>query len=249
MNAFWIALQFLTILPTVKISNYNDDDLGKSILFYPLVGLIIGLLLWLTQHAFFLILNDTPYTPQLVAALILTLWTILTGGLHLDGLADSADAWIGGIGDKEKTLQIFKDPSSGPIAVVTLTLTLLLKWLSLLILLSQESKLWIIIIPTLSRASLFAFFLYLPYVRKQGIASIMIQTFPRTKGFQIMLALSLIAITAREEFFVCLITLSLFFCAYRHALLSRLNGFTGDTLGAWLELAELAMLLSLISVI
>ena len=246
MNAFWIALQFLTILPTVKINQYRDNELGKSILFYPLIGLIIGLLLWLAQLSLFAAFNDIPYAPQLIATLILALWTILTGGLHLDGLADSADAWMGGIGDKEKTLQIFKDPSSGPIAVITLMLTLLLKWSSLLILLTQENKLWLIIIPAVSRASLLAFFLYLPYVRKQGIASIMIQTFPRTKALQIMLVLSFIITIINAKFFVFLITLPLLFYAFRHALLSRLNGFTGDTLGAWLELAELTMLLSLI---
>jgi adenosylcobinamide-GDP ribazoletransferase len=68
---------------------------------------------------------------MLHAALLLTVWVLLSGGLHLDGLADSADAWLGGFGDRERTLTIMKDPRSGPIAVVVLVLVLLLKFCAL----------------------------------------------------------------------------------------------------------------------
>lgn len=50
---------------------------------------------------------------MLHAALLLTVWVLLSGGLHLDGLADSADAWLGGFGDRERTLTIMKDRAAG----------------------------------------------------------------------------------------------------------------------------------------
>ncbi|PWQ89005.1 adenosylcobinamide-GDP ribazoletransferase, partial [Enterococcus faecium] len=94
-------------------------------------GLLFGLLLWLASH----LLQGTP--SPLHAALLLTLWVLLSGALHLDGLADSADAWLGGFGDRERTLRIMKDPRSGPIAVVTLVLVLLLKFCALWVLIGQ----------------------------------------------------------------------------------------------------------------
>jgi adenosylcobinamide-GDP ribazoletransferase len=87
-----IALQFLTRLP-VKAGDWSDRDIGRSMLFYPLVGLLLGLALASVTAA----LHGAP--PGVVAAVLLALWVVATGALHLDGLADSADAWIGGFGD------------------------------------------------------------------------------------------------------------------------------------------------------
>ena len=81
------------------------------------------------------------------AALLLTAWVLLSGGLHLDGLADSADAWLGGFGDRERTLTIMKDPRSGPIAVVTLGLVLLLKFTALVALIEQHNGAALILAP------------------------------------------------------------------------------------------------------
>ena len=114
MLPFWIALQFLSSLPIRLSGMPKPQELGRSLLFYPLVGLLFGLLLWGANA----LLAGAPL--MLHAALLLTLWVLLSGGLHLDGLADSADAWLGGFGDRERTLTIMKDPRSGPIAVVTL---------------------------------------------------------------------------------------------------------------------------------
>ena len=71
--------------------------------------------------------------------MLLAVWVLLTGALHLDGVADCADAWVGGFGDREKTFQILKDPRSGPIAVVVLVLVLLVKWAALEVLLGSEA--------------------------------------------------------------------------------------------------------------
>ena len=118
MSPFWIALQFLSSLPIRLPGMPQPQELGRSLLFYPLVGVLFGLLLYGVSG----LLADAPL--MLHAALLLTLWVLLSGGLHLDGLADSADAWLGGFGDRERTLTIMKDPRSGPIAVVVLVLVL-----------------------------------------------------------------------------------------------------------------------------
>ncbi|WP_372867942.1 adenosylcobinamide-GDP ribazoletransferase, partial [Pseudomonas sp.] len=125
MTALLIALQFLTRLPVRLAAMPSAQETGRSLLWYPVVGLLIGLLLLGVHY----LLGDAPALLQ--AALLLVIWVGLSGGLHLDGLADSADAWAGGFGDRERTLAIMKDPRSGPMAVVVLVLLLLLKFVAL----------------------------------------------------------------------------------------------------------------------
>ena len=117
----------------------------------------------------------------LLAALLLLLWTGFTGALHLDGLADSADAWVGGLGDRERTLAIMKDPQSGPMGVTAVVLALLLKLAAIFALLEQtrSDSGWnitllaagLLLIPMLARASVLGLLATTPYVRSGGMAS------------------------------------------------------------------------------
>jgi adenosylcobinamide-GDP ribazoletransferase len=138
-----IALQFLTSLPIRLPAMPEPEQQGRSLLYYPVVGLLLGALLCLAVF----VLDGA--APLLQAALLLTLWVALTGALHLDGLADSADAWLGGFGDRERTLQIMKDPRSGPVAVVVLVLLLLLKFSALLALLQAQQYSALLLAPVL----------------------------------------------------------------------------------------------------
>lgn len=107
MQAFWIALQFLSSLPVRLAGMPAPEQMGRSLLCYPLVGLLFGGVLWAASA----LLAGSP--PMLQAALLLCIWVWLSGALHLDGLADSADAWLGGFGDRERTLTIMKDRAAG----------------------------------------------------------------------------------------------------------------------------------------
>src|SRR5471030_449365 len=164
MLPFWIALQFLSSLPVRLPGMPEPGQMGRSLLFYPLVGVLFGVVLMALNT----LLNGAP--PMLHAALLLTAWVLLSGGLHLDGLADSADAWLGGFGDRERTLTIMKDPRSGPIAVVTLGLVLLLKFTALVALIEQHNGTALILAPLIGRASMLALFLTTRYVRAGGLA-------------------------------------------------------------------------------
>ncbi|WP_415842726.1 adenosylcobinamide-GDP ribazoletransferase, partial [Pseudomonas reidholzensis] len=148
MLPWWIALQFLSSLPVTLPGMPAPRENGRSLLFYPLVGLLFGGLLWLASY----LLQGT--AAPLHAALLLTLWVVLSGALHLDGLADSADAWLGGFGDRERTLLIMKDPRSGPIAVVTLGLVLLLKFCALWVLVERGAGALLLLAPVIGRAAL-----------------------------------------------------------------------------------------------
>ncbi|SSB97059.1 cobalamin-5'-phosphate synthase [Pseudomonas sp. 43mfcvi1.1] len=241
MLPFWIALQFLSSLPVRLPGMPEPEQLGRSLLFYPLVGLLFGLLLWLLDA----LLAGTP--SLLHAALLLSAWVLLSGGLHLDGLADSADAWLGGFGDRERTLLIMKDPRSGPIAVITLVLVLLLKFTALLALIEQGQGLMLIIVPVLGRAALLGLFLTTPYVRTGGLGQALADHLPRHAGWQVLwvCALGCVLLAGWAGIWALLVALAVF-VGLRQMMLRRLGGCTGDTAGALLELLEMAVLVGMV---
>lgn len=236
MLPFWIALQFLSSLPVRLPRMPAPREMGRSLLCYPLVGLLFGLLLWLASHW----LQGTP--APLHAALLLVLWVLLSGALHLDGLADSADAWLGGFGDRERTLQIMKDPRSGPIAVVTLILVLLLKFCALWVLVGQGAGAQLLLAPLIGRAAMLGLFLGTPYVRPGGLGQALAEHLPRAAASWVLLACALFCLALGG--WVVVLALAVFGWL-RQLMCRRLGGTTGDTAGALLELLELAVVLGL----
>ena len=126
-----IALQFLTIFP-VKISaeggsapdgksDIKEKDFGASLLYFPLVGLLIGLILALSAFLLF------PLPGIIKGATILIISIIITGGIHLDGFADTCDGFYGNK-PKEKILEIMKDSHIGAMGVIGIVSLLLLKF-------------------------------------------------------------------------------------------------------------------------
>jgi len=237
MLPFWIALQFLSSLPVRLPGLPEPAQLGRSLLCYPLVGLLFGGLLWTLDH----LLAGTP--APLHAALLLTAWVLLGGGLHLDGLADSADAWLGGFGDRERTLLIMKDPRSGPIAVITLVLVLLLKFCALLALIEQDRTLALLVVPLLGRSALLGLFLTTPYVRAGGLGQALAEQLPRRTGWQVLLASALGSVLlAGWPGLWALLLAALVFAGLRRMMMRRLGGCTGDTAGALVEVLEVGVL-------
>lgn len=232
-----LSLQFLTRLPITINIDITDKRLGQSVLFYPIVGLLIGLSLYFTQ-----LLLPT-YALELKAAMILSFWVLLTGGLHLDGLADCTDAWAGGLGNKQRSLDIMKDPAAGPIAVVILLLLLLLKWSALLAILKQENTLAILLLtPCLGRISILILMLSTPYIRKNGLGSTLQLTLPKTATTVISFSGILLCATLLSVS-VSLAALLVIACI-RYLALQRLQGVTGDVYGACVEIVETTVLIS-----
>ncbi|EJM19411.1 cobalamin 5''-phosphate synthase/cobalamin synthase [Pseudomonas sp. GM18] len=240
MLPFWIALQFLSSLPIRLPGMPAPEELGRSLLFYPLVGLLFGAILWALNG----LLLGAPLL--LHAALLLTVWVVLSGALHLDGLADSADAWLGGFGDRERTLTIMKDPCSGPIAVVTLVLVLLLKFAALLALIEQQHGVVLIIVPLIARSALLGLFLTTSYVRAGGLGQALADHLPRLAGKQVLVISAVVCVLIAGLSGVWGLALAAIgFVWLRHVMMRRLGGTTGDTAGALLELLEVALLVGL----
>lgn len=237
MRAWWLALGFLTRLP-VPARAYDDAQAkAQSLAWYPLVGVLIGLLL----GALAWLLRGTP--GMLSATVLVTAWVALTGALHLDGLADSADAWVGGMGDREKTLAIMKDPRCGPAGVIALVLALLLK-VSALASLGPVPWAALLLAPVLARAGLAVLFLTTPYVRSGGLGAGLAAAPRRTCTLALLLTAASCSLFGLRGLLALMLAAAVF-GLWRRACLARLGGCTGDTAGALAELLEVAVLLGM----
>ncbi|WP_089605006.1 adenosylcobinamide-GDP ribazoletransferase [Acinetobacter piscicola] len=240
MTPFFIALQFLTIIPVQLKAMPSQQQNAQSVLFYPLVGLMIG-------AALFAIANVMHALPAvLLSSLILVIWICLTGGLHLDGLADTADAWVGGFGDKQRTLKIMKDPACGPIGVLSLIILCLVKWSALYVLLQKQQYSALILFPIFGRLAPLFLFLTTAYVRENGLGSSIAQYISRVWAL-IIFATSLLL--SGYFVWVGLITTFIFILTLlylRFKFIQRIGGITGDTIGASIEITEAICLLSFV---
>lgn len=235
-----LALQFLTRLPVPEMRAVEDRDIGRSQLWYPLVGLLIGLLLAVLAW----VLTSTPHL--LRAALVLAAWVAITGALHLDGLGDSADAWMGGLGSRERTLTIMKDPYSGPGAVVVLVIILLIKFAALESILNAGDWTLLLLAPILGRVALPLLFLTTPYVRPGGLGAALAQYLPRRAGIMVVLVSALgIAAAMGKVGVISIAAAAGMFLLLRSIMLRRIHGTTGDTAGAMVELIETAVLVTI----
>lgn len=228
-----IALQFLTRLP-VKAGDWSDRDIGRSMLFYPLVGLLLGLALAGLTFALY------GRAPGVVAALLLALWVFATGALHLDGLADSADAWIGGFGDRQRTLDIMRDPRCGPVAVAVVVVVLIAKFAALEALIATNAWLAVATAPVLGRAVLPLLFVTTRYVRAGGVGAVLAERLPRRSAAGVVACFALAAGVANLSM---TLTAGIVFVALRALMVRRIGGTTGDTAGAMVELVEAATLM------
>ena len=241
LSSFFIALQFLTRIPVSSKLAVKDEDIGNSLLFYPLVGLLIGILLAITA---FLCQNINAF---LAAVLVVTVWVSITGGLHLDGLADSFDAWIGGCESKERTLEIMKDPASGPMGVLSLILLILLKTAAVYTLLSAPSIYYLLLPPVLGRSVGILLLATTPYVRAGGLGEALTLKLDKNKIWIVSGVVALLILLSTTLLGILLIGCGMgLLCVARYVLLKCLDGCTGDTTGALIEITETVALLVIV---
>ena len=240
IKAFLTALTLLTRIPvpTLMISDNKKDEktFGLSVLFYPLVGLIIGAALVFVN--WLLSLLSLPAQGLIEASIILTVWVLITGALHLDGLADSADAWLGGYADKQRTLEIMKDPYCGPAAVVVLLLVLLMKF-SAIIVADWEV---LLLAPVIGRTAAMILLATTPYVRQGGMGESAANSLSKTSVWLVTLFVISFSTFLTQQSVSALLILFVIGYLFRLMMLKRIEGTTGDTTGALVEIMELSVL-------
>ncbi|MCK4503561.1 MAG: adenosylcobinamide-GDP ribazoletransferase [Desulfuromonadales bacterium] len=242
LKPFFSALRFLTIFPIPESWCGDVDDFHNSPDWYPLVGLLIGVLMAVLDLFLCWLL------PVSVASVLLLLALIaISGALHLDGLADSADAFFSSRG-RERMLEIMKDSCAGPMGVTAIVLILLGKFALLLALPPNWRWQVIILMPLAGRCVLPVISSWLPYARTTGTAAF---TNSQFSSKRLVVALTLLLIPS----FILLgwltgtfIVLTVGCSGWLLSIYSRhkIGGFTGDTLGATCELIELVPALGIV---
>jgi adenosylcobinamide-GDP ribazoletransferase len=235
--AFWAALQFLTIFPTPLRHKVTATTTGKSLTYFPLVGLILGAILLGLNYGLILILPS-----PIVNALLIIALAILTGAHHLDGFIDTCDGVIAGNSKKER-LAIMSDNKVGAFGIVGAILLLLLKYASL----SAAPILpALLLMPTLSRWTMVSIIFTFPYAKRYGMGL----AFKQGANWQrltITTVISLIVAVALLKLWGLVLMAALWLIAFGIAsyFRSRLGGLTGDNYGAINEITEVLVLLLL----
>jgi len=241
------AIRFLTKIPIPwKREDWNDEGAMKayahSAVFYPLVGLLIGVIL----AASYWILNLF-MPPLLSATLTVVLMVLLTGGLHLDGLADTFDGLAAAHKGEGMGKEVMRRPDIGAIGVIVLVLLLLTKIVTLGMIEEQYVYGALIIIPVLGRwAMLFAIYFY-PYARKEGMGKEIKAVFTLKYFILATLTMSAICLVVKGWIGVLLIVATILLVILVAGYMKgKFTGLTGDNYGTINEFSETLVLVIIV---
>jgi adenosylcobinamide-GDP ribazoletransferase len=239
MISLLLAIQFLTVLP-LKIKQFSEKKMAWALVYFPVVGLFLGLIL-LGLNILLSILGISPVVANIILVIVLI---ILTGGMHLDGLADTADAFLSGKAKKEM-LEIMRDSHIGVMGVLALISIILLKvgLLSSVNVAARPAALLLMCI--LSRWSVVLVMYLFPYARQEGKAKLFIQGM----NLKIFILSTITVIICsfliwHIQGLIALLIVALCVYTIGKFVSRRIDGVTGDTLGATIEGIEIAVLLT-----
>jgi cobalamin 5'-phosphate synthase/cobalamin synthase len=228
-SGFALAFSMLSILPFFKVHDFYKGINGYAAMFYPLVGAILGGLLFLCYT-----LLD-PYFPHFhLGVIIFALWVLLTGALHLDGLSDTVDGLFVA---KERALEVMKDPHNGGMGMTFGGVFLLLKASSLMVL---DAFYLLPVIMLLSRLSVVFAIYYYPYISPSGMSTLTKEELSQT---QLMgaFAYSLLFVFFFHAWMLFIAAFGVMF-VIKSFFIRRYGGFSGDIYGFSIEVTELVLL-------
>lgn len=238
---FIILIQFMTRIPIPLKTSYSEKKLGKSIKFFPLVGLIIGLILYFTNFLIITYLKNIFYNKTIIAIFLIILEILIVGIIHIDGLADTFDGLFS-YAKKEKMLEIMKDSRIGTNGTVILILYFITKTTLTSEIIMINPK-YLIICPIIARLSTPVNAGLSNYARKSGMSNSIIS---ENGIFEAIFSLALstilvfyiISIKGIITIFIAFIFIIIFMLNVR----KKIDGITGDTMGACLELTSILVL-------
>lgn len=243
--AFLSAAQFLTRLP-VPDPGWEHGRLDRAAMYFPLVGALVGGIIALTLWLCLTIWSD----PHIAVAATLVVGILVTGALHEDGLADTADG-LGGGRDAEHRLSIMKDSSIGAYGALALMLAMLLRFVALVNLstyFGAATISCIIVAHTISRAAMLPIIWTLPYARDTEDAKVAPLTSIATPQALIIVGVTFVAVISPAKillwaFLSGLLAAAIACLLLRAVMKAKLGGWTGDTAGATQLVCEIAFLL------
>ncbi len=232
MRQLVLALGFLTSIP-VRTPAPRSGELGRAAIWFPFVGLIIGAVLAGAQ-----LIVTRWFSPLLAGALIVVVWIALTGGLHLDGLADCGDGLLSAA-SRERRLEIMRDPRLGTFGGMTLVMHLLIKSLAVA---SLGAPFALLLAPVLARW-LMLFVAQQPSARPGGLGAEFAAGLTKSIGFgAAIIPILLCVLGVPQSIFAALAAIAITAGLVRFTTV-RLGGVTGDVLGMTIEVVETVVLL------
>lgn len=236
LNAFLFAVQFLTRIP-VPVSLEPDEQLARrSLALFPLAGWLIGTILY---SVCVLIMLPGRFSPLTVAVVIVAVEAIITGAFHLDGLADTFDAFLSPARNPEDKLAIMKDSRIGVMGAVALVLSLALKICLLHECIRYDLKAVVAIYPAMGRLAQVALYRLSPYVRPGGIGLL----FSKAAGGSTLMWAGVLVLPSVLLLTPLLIPAYALFAAfilfYKYYAERQVGGITGDVLGSATVLSEI----------
>jgi len=227
---FSLAISMLTTLPFFRVHNFFSGINGYAVMFYPLIGFILGGILYGVS----LLLE--PYIPSFHLHVILfALWVVLTGALHLDGLSDAIDALFV---SKDRAIAVMKDPHVGAMGMTYTGVFLILKASALITL---DALYLLPLLLLLARFNVVLAIYFLPYIRENGMS-----TLAKKEFSLVQLLISCAMVILISFFFPLGLTLLLFSLSslflFTLWFTKRFGGFSGDLYGFMIEGTELILL-------
>ncbi len=242
MDGLILALGFLTVIP-MPFPQTRPGGMGRAAVWFPLVGLVVGAVVAGTAFGANALWQDR----WIAASLALLVNLALTGGLHLDGFMDTADAFFSHR-DRERMLEIMKDSRAGALGVASGVLLLLAKFAALSSLLAAGSRFALFALaaaPALGRTGLVLAATCFPRARRDGLGSSFAAEVGRRHLFGAALLAVLLAVVLFGAWFWVFLTVALWATLFVALYWQRrLGGLTGDIYGAINESVELAVLLT-----
>ena len=240
---FWTAWQLLTVMSSLRRSEFTPEALGKSLGLFPLVGLLLGAILLGLDMLLGLFL---PFL--LVNVLLLIVLVLLTGALHIDGFIDTCDGFAVKSSMEEK-LKAMRDSRVGGFGVVGGCCLLLAKLAALIVLPEGLRASALILMPLLSRWGIVYAVFAFPPARREGMGWAIKQG-ANWQGMAVATVISLAALVILLGWWGVLLggALCLVLLLFSKYLCSRFGGLSGDSYGAVDEFAEVAVLV-LVSIV
>ncbi len=233
MRRFLAAVRFLTILPLPGDRGAAERDLAGSVPFFPVVGILLGAVAAALSG-----IVSIAAPPMLAGAAVVILLVAFSGGMHMDGLSDTADGFLSGR-PGEKVLEIMKDSRAGPMGVTAIACVLLAKFASVASLPGMRFRHAVFLMPLAGRCALVFHMALLPYLPQQGLGTIFYRNRPRLSA---VWAAAVLGVAGWASLgFAGLVAAGLCLAAslaFAWGCRRRIGGATGDTCGAACEIVE-----------
>jgi adenosylcobinamide-GDP ribazoletransferase len=228
------AMAFLTVLPVATAEGAPGERLGRA--YFPVVGAVIGLLAGIAY-----VVMTAMTTPLLAAVAATALMALLTGALHLDGVADAADGLLGG-GDTARRLEVMRDPRLGSFGTTAVVLVLAGSVAAVASMTPARAIVALVIACAMSRLAMLGVIAFVPYVRQSGLGS---AAWGGHRAFDLFLASAFVLAVSLLDWrraAAALLVVAIAALLISALARRRIGGATGDVYGATAELCQLAAL-------